>query len=169
MLAITDANTTIFDIQGNPTKSCMAHLKEEFNHRFPVTNRRKGFFLQAQGTQKFTAYIDKLHNMAVKVDLSNATAEDLIVVMGIVACQNDELRGDLQNCEAPKLQDIIKLGEASERKTFAEKGFNVKVKAVQSSTQSARPKQPKKPVDPARQKEMDRLMRGKCYRCGEGH
>ena len=53
--------------------------------------------------------------MAVEADLSNATAEDLIVVMGIVGCQNDELRGDLQKLEAPKLQDIIKLGVAFER------------------------------------------------------
>ena len=70
--------------------------------------------------------------MAVEADLSNATAEDLIVVMGIVGCKDDELRGDLQKLEAPKLADIIKLGEAHERKTFAEKGFAVKVNAVQN-------------------------------------
>ena len=134
MLAITDATTPIFDIDGNPTKSCFALLKEEFHRRFPVNNRRKDFFLQSQGQQQFTAYIDKLRNMAVKADLSNATAEDLIVVMGIVGCKDNELRGDLQKLEAPKLADIIKLGEAYERKTFAEKGFAVKVNAVQAST-----------------------------------
>ena len=139
MLAITDATTPIFDTPGNPTKSCFALLTEEFHHRFPVTNRRKDFFLQLQGQQQFTAYIDKLRNMAVEADLSNATVEDLIVVMGIVGCKDDELRGDLQKLEAPKLADIIKLGKAHERKTFAEKGFAVKVKAVQTST-GAKPK-----------------------------
>ena len=78
------------------------------------------------------------------MNLSNATADDLIVVMGIVGCQNADLRGDLQKLEAPKLQDIIKLGEAFERKPFTEKGFIVKVNAVQSSTQGAWPMQPKK-------------------------
>ena len=92
MLAITDANTPIFDQRGDPTKSCITHLKEEFIRRFPVTNRRTDFFLQSQGTQQFTAYLDKLRNMAVKTDLSNATAEDLIVDMGNVGCQNDELQ-----------------------------------------------------------------------------
>ena len=71
----------IFDKRGDPTKSYMAHLKEEFNRRFPVTNGRKDFFLQSQGTQQFTANVDKLRNMAVKADLSNATAKDLIVIM----------------------------------------------------------------------------------------
>ena len=105
--------------------------------------------------------------MAVKADLANATAEDLIVVMGIVGCKDDELRGDLQKLEAPKLADIIKLGEAYERKTFAEKGFAVKVNAVQASS-GARPK-PKRTDDPVRRKEIERLMKGKCYQCGEGH
>ena len=101
MLAITDTNTPNVDTRGNPTKSCMAHLKEEFNRRFPVTNRRKDFFLQTQGTQQFTAYVDKLRNMAAHADLSNATAEDLIVVMGIVGCQNDELRATSRNLRPP--------------------------------------------------------------------
>ena len=90
MLAITDATTPIFDVDGNPTKSCFALLKEEFHRRFPVTNRRKDFFLQSQGQQQFTAYIDKLRNMAIKADLSNATAEDLIVVMGHAKTMNSE-------------------------------------------------------------------------------
>ena len=59
--------------------------------------------------------------------------------MGIVGCKDDELRGDLQKLEALKLVDIIKLGEAHERKTFAEKGFAVKVNAVQASS-GAKPK-----------------------------
>ena len=74
----------------------MTHLIEEFNRRFPVTNRQKDFFLQSQGSQQFTAYIDKLQNMAVEAveaDLANATAEDLIVVMAIVGCREEELRG----------------------------------------------------------------------------
>ena len=167
MLAITDATTPIFDTEGNPTKSCFALLKEEFHRRFPVTNRRKDFFLQSQGQQQFTAYIDKLRNMAVEADLSNATAEDLIVVMGIVGCKDDELIGDLQKLEAPKLADIIKLDEAHERKTFVEKGFAVKVNAVQAST-GAKPKA-KRTDDPVPCKEIERLMKGKCYRCGEGH
>ena len=86
-LALTDATTPIFDEPNNPTKSVMTHLIEEFNRRFPVTNRQKDFFLQSQGPQKFTAYIDKLWNMAVEADLANATAEDLIVVMAIVGCR----------------------------------------------------------------------------------
>ena len=105
--------------------------------------------------------------MAVEADLSNATAEDLILVMGIVGCKDDELRGDPQKLEAPKLTDIIKLGEALERKTFAEKGFAVKVNAVQAST-GAKPKA-KRTDDPVWRKEIKRLMKGKCYRCGEGH
>ena len=105
--------------------------------------------------------------MAVEADLSNATVEDLIVVMGIVGCKDDELRGDLQKLKAPKLAHIIKLGEAHERKTFAEKGFAVKVNAVQTST-GAKPKV-KRTDDPVRRKEIERLMKGKCYRCGEGH
>ena len=78
----------IWSLVWGPTKSCMTHLQEEFNHRFPVTNWRKDLFLQSKGTQQFTAYVDKLRNMAVKADLSDATAEDLTVVMGIVGCQN---------------------------------------------------------------------------------
>ena len=50
--------------------------------------------------------------MAVEADLANITVEDLILVMGIIGCKDDELRGDLQKLEAPKLEDIIKLGEA---------------------------------------------------------
>ena len=75
MLSITDAQTPIFDVPGNLTKSCFALLKEEFHQRFPVTNRRKDFFLQTQGQQQFTANINKLRNMAVKADLTNATAK----------------------------------------------------------------------------------------------
>ena len=88
----------------------MTHLIEEFNRHFPVTNRQKDFFLQSQGPQQFTAYIDKLRNMAVEADLANATAKDLIVVMAIVGCREEELRGDLQKLESPKLQDVIKIG-----------------------------------------------------------
>ena len=167
MLAITDATTPIFDTEGNPTKSCFALLKEEFHRRFPVTNRRKDFFLQSQGQQQLTAYIDELRNMAIEADLSNATAEDLIVVMGIVGCKDNKLRGDLQKLVAPKLADIIKLGEAHKRKTFAEKGFAVKANAVQA-TSGAKPKA-KRTDNPVRRKEIERLMKGKCYRCGEGH
>ena len=86
-----------------------------------MTNRRKGFFLQSQGPQQFTAYIDKLRNMAVEAHLANATAEDLI--------------GAQQT----------------------------------TSGGGARPKQPKKQEDPARRKEIERLMKGKCYPCGENH
>ena len=59
--------------------------------------------------------------MAVEPDLANATAEDLIVVMGIVGCKDHKLRGDPQKLEAPKLEDIIKLGKAFKRKTFAKR------------------------------------------------
>lgn len=86
------------------------------------------------------AYLDKLCNMVVKADLANATAKDLILVMGIVACKEHELRGDLQKLKSFKLQDIIKLGEAFETKNFVEKGFTVKVNTVQSSG-GAKPKQ----------------------------
>ena len=105
--------------------------------------------------------------MAVEADLSNATAEDLIVVMGIVGCKDDELKGDLQKLEAPKLADIIKLGKAFKRKTFAVKGFAVKENVVQMSS-GAKPKA-KRPDDPVQRKEIERLMKGKSYRCGEGH
>ena len=62
----------------------MMHLKDEFNQRFPVANHRKDFFLRSQGTQQFTAYVDGLCKMAVEADLSNATAENIIVFTGIV-------------------------------------------------------------------------------------
>ena len=89
--------------------------------------------------------------------------------MGIVGCKDDELRGDLKKLEAPKLEDIIKLGEAFERKTFAEEGFAVIVSAVQTSSNTgARPKV-KQTDDPVRRKEIKRLMKGKYYRCVEGH
>ena len=104
LLALTDATTPIFDVPNNPTKSVMIHLIKEFNGRFPVTNRQKDFFLQSKGPQQFTAYIDKLRDMAVEADLANATAKDLIVVMTIVGCREEELRGDLQKLESPKLQ-----------------------------------------------------------------
>ena len=114
------------------------------------------------------AYIDKLRNMAVEANLANATAEDLIVVMAIFGCREEELRGDLQKLETPKLQDVIKIGEAYERKKKSIKGFTVKANTQQTSPSGgARPKQPKKPEVPARRKEIERLMKGKCYRCGE--
>ena len=103
LLALTDATTPIFDIPNDPTKSVMTHFIEEFNRRFPVTNRRKDFFLQSQGPQQFTAYINKLRTMAVEANLANATAKVLIVVMGIVGCWEEELRRDLQKLESPKL------------------------------------------------------------------
>ena len=143
MLAITDTNTPIFNRRGDPAKSCMTHLKEEFNKRFPLTNRRKDFFQQSQGTQQFTAYMDELRNMAMALEanLSSATAEVLIGVMGIVGCQNEELRGVLQKFEAPKVQDIIKLGEAFEWKTIAEEGFKIKVNTDQSAPQGGKQRQ----------------------------
>ena len=74
--------------------------------------------------------------MAVEAYLANVTAEDLIVVMGIVGCKDDEWMGDLHKLEALQLQDIIKLGEAFGRKTFAKTGFTVKVNAVNLSNAS---------------------------------
>ena len=159
LLALTDATTPIFHRPNDPTKSVMTHLKEEFNRRFPVTNRQKDFFLQSQGPQQFTAYFDKLRNMAVEADLANATAKDLIVVTGIVGCWEEELIGDLQKLEAPQLQDVIKIVEAYKRKTFAERCFTVKLNAQQTTSGGgARLKQPKKQEDPARRKEIERLM-----------
>ena len=110
LLGLTDATMPIFDIPNNPTKLVMTHLIEEFNRRITVTNRQKYFFLQSQGPQQFTAYIDKLRNIAWEADLANATAKDLIVVMAIVGCKDMEIRGDLQKLEPPKLQDFIKIG-----------------------------------------------------------
>ena len=90
--------------------------------------------------------------------------------MAIVRCREEELRGDLQKLESPKLQDVIKIGEAYERKKFAEKGFTVKVNAQQTTSgRGARPKQPKKPENHAQRKEIEMLMKGKCYRCKESH
>ena len=43
----------------------------------------------------------------------------------------------------------------------------VKVNAAQASS-GAKPKA-KRTDDPVRRKEIERLMKGKCYRCGEGH
>ncbi len=176
LLAISEPITPIFPVLGNANiKSCISILEEEFNRRFPVTNRRKDFFMQSQGTQQFTAYIDKLRNMAVEADLASANPEDLIVVMGIVGCKEDELRGELQKLEAPKLEDILKLGEAYERKTFAEKGFTVKVNAApvhQSGGARQKPQGNKRTNpndDPQRRKEIENIMKGKCYRCGEAH
>ena len=174
LLATTEIDTPIYKANGSNVKSCMCYLAEEFHRRYPVTNRRKDFFMQTQGSQQFTAYIDKLRNMAVEADLANANAEDLVVVMAIVGCKDDELRGDLQKLEAPKLEEIRKIGEAHERKTFAEKGFAVKVNAS-NAHQGARPKsqggnQGSRPnQDPARKAAIEKLMKGKCYRCGEGH
>ena len=53
-------------------------------------------------TIQFTAYNDKLRNMAVEANLANATAEDPIVVTEIVGCKDNKLRRDLQKLEAPK-------------------------------------------------------------------
>ena len=170
LLALTDATTPIFDVPNNPTKYVITHLIKELNRHFPVTNRQKDFFLQSQGPQQFTAYIDKLRNMAVEANLANATAEDLIVVMAIVGYREEELRGDLHKLDSPKLQDVFKIGKAYKRKTFAEKEFTLKVNAQQTTSGGgAWPKQPKKQEDPTRSKEIERLMKGKCYRCGEGH
>ena len=168
MLALTEAQTPIFDTPWNLTKSCFALLKEEFHRRFPVTNRCKDFFQQTQGPQQFTAYIDKLLNISVEANQAKTTAEDLIVVMGIVGYKEDKLRGYLQKLEAPKLEDIIKLGKAFEHKTFAEKGFAVKVNAVQTSSNTGAKTKVKRTDDPVRRKEIEHLMKGKCYRCGEG-
>ena len=60
LLALTDATSPIFDRPNNPTKSAMIHAKEEFHRQFPVTNRQKYFFLQAQGPQQFTACFSKM-------------------------------------------------------------------------------------------------------------
>ena len=174
LISVTEVNTPIYKREGSEAKSCMCFLAEEFNRRYPVTNRRKDFFMQNQGTQQFTAYIDKLRNMAVEADLANAGAEDLVVVMGIVGCRDDELRGDLQKLEAPRLEEIIKIGEAHERKQFAEKGFTVKVNAAPHHGQPQRQKQNtsqnKRPnEDPARKAAIEKIMKGKCYRCGEPH
>ena len=38
-MALTDTITPIFDIPNNPKKYVMTHLIEEFDRRFPVTNR----------------------------------------------------------------------------------------------------------------------------------
>lgn len=84
----------------------------------PCDKQTKGHLPSGSWPQQFTAYLDKLRNMAVKADLANATAEELPVVMGIVGCQEEELRSDLQKLEAPKLQDVIKIGESYERKMF---------------------------------------------------
>ena len=48
------------------------------------------------------SYIDKLRNMAVEADLADATAENLIVVVGIIWCRKEELWGDLY-----ELQDVM--------------------------------------------------------------
>ena len=72
LLALTDATTPILNKPNDPTKSVMTHLKEEFNRCFSVRNRRKDFFLQAHGPQQFTAYLDKLRNMAINAYLANA-------------------------------------------------------------------------------------------------
>ena len=179
LLAITNVNTPIFATPGNNDKSCFTHLQEEFQRRFPVTNRRKDFFLQSQGHHQFTAYMDKLQNMAVEADLGNASVEDLIVVMAVVGCKDDELRGDLQKLDRPNLEEVRALGEAFERKTFAEKGNAVRVAASSSSQsksqgqnqprQSQRQRRNNPNDDPQRRREIEKLMKGKCYRCGDNH
>lgn len=70
--------------------------------------------------------------------------------MGIVGCQEEELRGDPQKLEAPKLQDVIKIGEAYKRKAFAEKGFAVKVNAQQTTGGDARQKTAKETRGPSK-------------------
>ena len=75
MLALSDAETSIFNVRGTPRVSCMTILTEEFNRRFSVTNRQKDFFLQTQGTQQFTPYLSKLRNMAVEVDQADANSQ----------------------------------------------------------------------------------------------
>ena len=185
LLANTTINSPIFREDGNNNQSCMEFLTEEFHRRYPVTNRRKDFFLQSQGQGQFTAYITKLKNMAVEADLGNVSAEDLIVVMGIVGCRDDELRGDLQKLARPTLQNIMELGEAHERKIFAERGYSVKTAAVSHSKPPANNNsQGNRPIprnqnqqnrklsandDPIRRKEIEKLMKGKCYKCGDNH
>ena len=88
--------------------------------------------------------------MAVEADLATTTAEDLIVVTGIVGCKDNVLRGDLQRLEAPKLEELIKLSDAFEQKTFAEKYFVVKVNAVQTSSNTGAKPKVKRTDDPVR-------------------
>ena len=152
MLAITDAQIPIFDVPGNPTKSCFALLKKSFTDNSQSQTDTK--ICSCKPRANNNSQLTLTSCMAGKADLAKAMAEDLIVVMGIVGCKDDELRGDLQKLEAPKLEDIKKLGEAFQRKTFAAKGFTVQVNAVQTSV---------------RKKEIEHLMKGKCCRCGEGH
>lgn len=103
MLALTDPRTPIFDIRGNPIKSCMAILIEEFNRRFPVTRWQKDFFPLRQGGQQFKVDIDKLLIMAIEADLAYGIAEDLTDIMRIVGCKDDELQGDLQKLESQQM------------------------------------------------------------------
>ena len=80
----------------------------------------------------------------------------------------DELRGDLQKVEAPKLEDIIKLGKAFERKTLAEKEFAVKVNAVQTASNTGAKPRANCTDDPVRRKEIERLMKGKNFCSNKG-
>ena len=185
LISITTLQSPIFDDAGNNNKSCVAILEEEFGRRFPITNRRKDFFMQSQGGGSFTAYIDKLRRMASEADLGNTSVEDLIVVMSIVGCRDDLLRGDLQKLATPTLLEICEIGEAHERKIFAEQGHSVKVSlAGQSSRTPAPPSSQQRPANKpdskpqrkpptadqaARRRDIERLMQGKCYRCGESH
>ena len=148
MLAITDATTPILDTPGNPTKSCFTLLTEEFHRRFPVTHRQaqehgcRSRSIQRDGWRSYHCYRNRL-------------------------LQGWWTQGGPPKTLSSETGIHYKLGEAYERKTFVEKGFAVKVNAVQTST-GAKLKA-KRTNDPVRRKEIERLMKGKYYRCGEGH
>ena len=70
---------------------------------------------------------------------------------------------------SPQTSGHHKIGGGFREENFRQEGFTVKVNAVQSSAQGGKPRPAKITDDPVGRKEINKLMKGKYFRCGEGH
>ena len=89
-------------------KSCIEEISSFFLTRYPLISRRFEVLKEKhiRGTQ-YSKFLMQFINKSDEADFGKATGDQIMVLLAILACNNDELRKEFMKLENPTMTDII--------------------------------------------------------------
>ena len=154
--------------------TCISNLLAIYKRKYPPLLRRKQFFSMAQQPgQDERAFIKSLKAAASEADVGGMTLQDALCMMIVTGIRDTRLKEKLSELEEPTLPAFSSLIDAHLH-AKATAGGTASINKVYSPNNGTKKMQKggqgQRQAGPISESEKKRraIMKGKCYRCGNG-
>jgi hypothetical protein len=162
-------NTPIFE-DDDDDESCMKFLKEEFDQRYPLIQRRYELFSFKQAkNQAYSEYSARLRDLGEAAQLEGMTETDFYVFRLVTGLYDTKLRSKILDIADDKftLAEVHRVARKHESTMTCTEALEEESRVVHSLTRKAFQKKASSKVQGTGDKIAEMQQKGLCYRCAK--